>query len=527
SLIIMKGMDRVAEPDTPALDASNHPDWMRSPRANLAAWILLAVIFAVGLAVRLYDLNAPPVDFHPTRQLHSALIARGMYYEHNPAVPAWQRQMAVNQWQTEGVIEPQVFERLVAGTYSLLGRVDLRAPRLYAILLWMVGAVFLAWLAFDLTGWGGALVASLFFLIWPYGVTASRAFLPEPLMIALMVAALWAALRWQRRGGWGWALAAGLLAGLSIYIKAVALFFLLPALAVLILTRSPLRRALRDPQLWALGGLALIPYAAYTVDGLYLHGYLVGQLSLRFFPDLWLDPAFYLRWISNLSRVLPFEMLLAALAGTFLVRRPAWRWALLAMWAGYFAYGMALSHHISTHDYYHLPLLPVIALGLGAVAQAVFQSFRGPAWINRLAAAAIILAALVVNGYAARTAIKRSGAEAQSKVWETVGQVIKPGSSVVALVQDYGGGLRYYAWVNPIIWPTSSDIQFRQSVGQDETFNQLFQSHAAGRDYFVVSPLDELTSQPQLQQVLDAHYAVLRQGPGYRIYDLRVSKPSP
>ena len=485
-------------------------------------WLLLAIIFAVGLGVRLYQLDAPPLDFHPTRQLHSALIARGMYYENNASAPAWQRDMAVTEWHTEGIIEPQVFERLAAGTYGLLGRVDLRAPRLYAILFWMVAAGFLVWIALDMVGRGGALIAGLFFLIWPYGVVASRAFMPEPLMIALMVAALWAALRWSVRGGWNWALAAGLLAGLSIYIKSVAVFFLVPALAVLILSRSGLRRTLHDPQTWVMAGLTVMPYAAYALDGIYLRGYLVGQLSLRFFPEMWLDPAFYLRWISNLGRVVPFEMLLVALAGVFLVRRPDWRWMLVAMWVGYFVYGMALPHHISTHDYYHLPLFPLIGLGLGAAAQALFDAFRGPAWLNRLVAAAILASALVINGYDARTTLKRSDTAGQVKIWETVGQALKPGSSVVALVEDYGSALRYYAWINPIIWPTASDIQFRQSVGQnDQGFDQLFASQAAGRDYFVISPLNELDSQPILKQTLESRYTLLLSGPDYRVYDLR------
>ena len=41
-------------------------------------------MFAVGIGLRLYDLTDPPIDFHPTRQLRGALIARGMYYEMLP-----------------------------------------------------------------------------------------------------------------------------------------------------------------------------------------------------------------------------------------------------------------------------------------------------------------------------------------------------------------------------------------------------------------------------------------------------------
>ena len=210
-------------------------------------WVLMVGIFAIGLGVRLYDLSDPPLDFHPTRQLHSALIARGMYFEQRPDVPAWQRDLAVKQWHIEGEIEPQVFERLVAWTYGLAGGPDLSIPRLYAIAFWMAGAVFIALLAFEWIGAWGALVAAAFFLAWPYGVVASRAFQPEPLMVALIAAALWAALRWEASRRWGWAAAAGLLAGLAIYIKSVAVFFIGPAFAALVVASGGLAERAAQP----------------------------------------------------------------------------------------------------------------------------------------------------------------------------------------------------------------------------------------------------------------------------------------
>ena len=84
-------------------------------------WAAVLVIFVVGLAIRFYDLDDAPLDFHPTRQLHSALMARGMYYENLPNVPEWQRKLAVEQWKQEGLIEPPIMERLAALTYQIAG----------------------------------------------------------------------------------------------------------------------------------------------------------------------------------------------------------------------------------------------------------------------------------------------------------------------------------------------------------------------------------------------------------------------
>lgn len=484
-------------------------------------WLLVGLIFAAGLALRLYDLNDPPLDFHPTRQLHSALIARGMYYENLPQAPEWQRELAVRQWRAEGLIEPQVFERLTAWTYSLVGGPQLWVPRLYAILFWMLGAVFLTWLAADFAGWEGAAVAALFFLIWPYGVVASRAFQPDPLMVTLIAAAVWAAVRWERCPAWRWALAAGILAGLAIYIKAVAVFFIAPAFAALVITGRGLRPALRDRQVWVMAVLAVLPYTVYHLDGVYLRGFLVDQFSLRFFPEMWVDLAFYIRWVRVLSRAVPFGLCLAALVSALLLPRPAHRALLLAMWAGYFLYGMTLPHHISTHDYYHLPVYLLAACGLAAAAGLIFRSLRGPVWITHGLAVAVILVALVMTGYDARSTLKRSDYRSLAETWQSIGEQVGPGASVAIVSDDYGTGLAYWGWIAPVNWPTAEDIRWRESVGQPFDFQTGIAELVEPVDFFVVTDPAELEQQPELNAYLQAGFPVFAQADNYLIYDLR------
>ncbi len=48
----------------------------------------LALMLLVGFALRMYDLTDPPLDFAPTRQLFSAIKARGMYYQYVTDAPA-------------------------------------------------------------------------------------------------------------------------------------------------------------------------------------------------------------------------------------------------------------------------------------------------------------------------------------------------------------------------------------------------------------------------------------------------------
>ncbi len=484
----------------------------------LPVWlILLALIFAAGLAVRLYDLADPPLDFHPTRQLHSALIARGMYYQTRVDIPAEQREMAVEHWRTEGLIEPQIFEQIVAWTYGLVGETDLQIPRLYAIAFWMIGAGFITALSVRLIGRGGALAAALIFLMLPYAVVASRAFQPEPLTIALIAAALWSAVRWEHRPLWGRALLTGLLAGLAILIKSTSVFFIGPALFVIGLAGG----GPRSLQVWVMALLTVLPFAVYYIHGVYVTGMLVDQFSLRFFPEMWADPAFYLRWLSNLERMVPFGLVLAALAGVLLVLHSYRRWLLFSLWFGYLIYGMTLSHHISTHDYYHLPLMIPIALGIGAAAQGVFGLMRGRRWGAVIWASLLLIAAVGVYGYQARNQLKRFDAAAQARTWSVIGAELGRGAGVVALADDYGSGLKYYGWINPRNWLTADEIAWRTSIGQSFDFEAEFEALAGDADYFVIIPPAELDLQPELKQALNDRYTIYQQNAEFIIYDLR------
>lgn len=486
---------------------------------------LVVLVFGLGLAVRLYDLDDAPLDFHVTRQLHSALIARGMYYQNLESVPDWQRDMAVTQWRIEGEIEPQLFERLVAWTYDLADGVYLWIPRLYSILFWTLGGIALLWLARQLAGRDGALVAVLFYMLWPYGAIASRSFQPDPLLVALILWSLWALLHWSRRPTWTWTVLTGLLAGFTIYIKLVAMFFIGPAFALFLLFGPDVKTVLRSPKVWGMALLAVLPYAIYHINGVYVRNFLVGQFSLRFFPQYWIDPAWYIRWVGEMTRAVSLELVLFALLGALLIQRREHRAMVLAMWAGYWLYGMALSHHISTHDYYHLPLYPMVALGLAAVTETVLRRVRGPAWVAVPLVVGVLLFGMAFKAWDVRATLKRVDYRAEARLWENLGQELGHGVGVVGLLPDYGTALSYYGWIIPTNWMVSDDFDLRERAGQTFDARKLFEEATAGKRFFVVALPDELERQPVLNDILTSHYPVYIEGDGFIVYDLRQPAP--
>src|SRR5690242_298012 len=166
--------------------------------SRMARTIALVLIFGAAFGIRLYDLTDLPLDFHPTRQLLSAIKARGLYYETQPdGVPTWKLESAIRMAKLKADVEPVVLEGLVAFTYRFTGE-QVWIARIYSSLFWLVGGIFLFLMAREFVSFGGALVGTAYYLIFPYAVIGSRSFQPDPLMIMLTIGFWWMFARWIR-----------------------------------------------------------------------------------------------------------------------------------------------------------------------------------------------------------------------------------------------------------------------------------------------------------------------------------------
>ncbi len=493
---------------------------------RLALSLMVIGLLLAGAILRLYDLTDPPLDFHPTRQLHSAMIARGMYYQSLPSASDWQRQMAVRQWKAEGVLEPPVMETLAVVGYRLVGGVEVWIPRLLSILFWLAGGLALFDLSRRLAGIDGALIGLALYLFLPYGAIASRSFQPDPLMVTLILASAWAMERWETGRTWKWALLAGMFAGAAVLIKVVAVFFVGGALVGILLAGLGIKKALSSIQAWAMGLLIVVPALIYQATWARSTGTLGGEVALRFMPSLWVDPGFYLRWLNQIKTVIGPGLLAMGLLGALLFAARPGRGLALGLWAGYFAFGMAFAHHISTHDYYSLPLIPIAALCISPLAGSALVYFRSlrPGWMVRLLAAGILVFCTGWVGWDIRTGLKRTDYRPQVAFWETLGEKLGHRSGIISLSADYSFPLAYFGWVTPTNWWTSADFAYREQAGGNFDMLTWFDQQTAGANLFVVTDFADLARQPQIKQLLYDRYAIYDQGEGYVIFDLTAKK---
>lgn len=482
------------------------------------------LLIACGLLIRIYDLSDAPLDFHPTRQLHSALMARGMYYQLSGDTSS-QAMQAIRQWKLEGLIEPPILEWLTAYAYRAAGSVDLRIPRLIVIVFWLMAAIPLLISTRREAGWKAALFGSTFFLFLPYGIIASRSFQPETLLVLLLALFMMALFFWDCERSWKWAVWAGLLGGMAIFVKTVAAFFVAGMWMGWLFSEGNWKDIFKEKKIWVTFLLTVLPYAAYLAYGLWVDKSYAGQFSLRFFPSMWVELSFYLRWLSNLRRVVGVEWLVLGFAGTLLIENKTVRNILFGAWLGYLLLGFSLPYHISTHDYYHLPLLLFIAFGISGLFKGIFSLFESKSAGLRILRAVGCVFLFGVYAMDARSELKKVDYHMESQYWEQVAALFSPGDKVVALSQDYGYRLAYWGWITPRNWPTLDDIQLRQEAGQDLTLEDYFKDYTAGYDYFLVTDFDELARQPQLEEWLRKNYPILSAQDGVLIFDLIPDNP--
>ncbi len=490
-----------------------------SPRKLLSVKYLfalaLALTFAVGLGVRFVDLSAPLLDFHPTRQLFAAIRARGIYYETLPNAPAWQKDLAHRQLENTADIEPPIMENAAAFLYRYFGE-QTAIPRAFSVIFWAIGGIFLFLLACDLTGSSpGAAAALAVYMFVPYALRASRAFQPDPMMVALIIIFWWAMQNWARTpASWKWTLLAGISGGLAIFVKFPAVFFIIGGALGSIFAYTDFRKLLKLPQTWAMMLVGILPAGLYLYYGLYVARFLQQQFEDRFYPEMLISPNFYLRWFLKIDQVVGALWFALALLGCLLFASRPTRIFLASLFVAYVAFGLTFDYHISSHDYYSLPLIPIVALGFAPLAADVAARWQEKLQGSRLLVAGTFFIFLLTLGGLGMTQyldLRTNDYRDQAAFWTKVGDALNHQPGVVAITGDYGDPLKYYGWQNNEEWPLAADIS---------DFRWTFGMLALHRSYFLITDFNELDRQPILKKWLAVHYPVLMQGTGYIVYDL-------
>ena len=212
-----------------------------------------------------------------------------------------------------------------------------------------------------------------------------------------------------------------------------------------------------------------------------------------------------------------------ALLSVFLIQDRGLRSFLYGIWGAYILFGLFFNYHIATHDYYHLPLLPIVGLSLAPLGDWFFTRLKETTiqpWA-RIGVAVILIFGLFSVLWDVRNQMKAVDYRPEAAMWAEIGAQFDEKARIVALTQDYGSRLEYWGWRESANWPYLGDAGFANIRGGTFTFEDLFNRYSSKMSYFLVTDFDEFNKQPELKERLFSFYPVSAQGDGYLIFDLK------
>lgn len=335
--------------------------------------LFLMLIVLIGLTIRLYKINIPLLEFYPSRQVQTSDITRNyIKNQFNLLTPTISY---LGSEYTPFLIEFPGYNFIVAAFYYIFG-INEAIGRLVSVFGWLIAVILIYKIGHELSLKRTAIyIAVLFYTLSPLSVLISRSFQPDQWMLTFSLAGILYFLRWHKRRNTNVMPLSIFFISISLLIKMPsAIFTLLPILAFLLIDRS---KTIKTLFIYAV--ICLIPTFLW-----YLWAYFqknsnqaaIGGFSFSnwFGLDVFLNPKYWANVFGfeyNLV-LLPLGMLLF-IVGILTKLKKEQRFLYFWLFA-VFLYFLLFNKHNMTHEYYHLPLIPVASLFIGIAGERVVRS---------------------------------------------------------------------------------------------------------------------------------------------------------
>ncbi len=491
----------------------------------LTRLLIVGFLFVAALGIRLYHIDEPPLDFHATRQYRSLIIARGYYFDNSSSIPEWEKQVAHFSQQKQGILEPPIMEFLVSIGYRILGGEQLWLPRLLSSLFWLIGGGLLYLIGKKIADADVALFGTAFYLFLPFGIVASRSFQPDPLMVMLLLASVFAILRYHDAPSGSWLVIAAVVSALAFLVKPGSVFAIVGAFAALAVSRQGIRHAVLNRAFLVFAAITLAPTFLIYLYGISSRTFLINEAEKTLLPQLWVSGFFWRGWLNNIQGTIGFIPLIGALLGMLIFRRGLPRALMIGLWVGYAIFGLVLNYNLATHDYYQLQLIPIVGLSIGPIIALVMNHLNQihPQVHWRIAAWSILAVALLLSLADARSRLANQDFQKKVSIEQEIGAQVNHTTKTIFLSSDYGVPLEYHGLLSGSAWPLASDLEWERLAGISvisarERFDTWFAKDSP--EYFIVEDMREFEQQPDLKQFL-SKFPIVSENNDYLIFDLR------
>jgi 4-amino-4-deoxy-L-arabinose transferase-like glycosyltransferase len=482
--------------------------------------LLIGCLLAGALLLRIDGITRPSLA---TRELHNALLAREYYLGDGAGLPLWKQHVLRELPNSVTPVEPPVLDHLAAFAFRVTGGEHLWMPRLASTLMWLVGGMLLYLIGVRVTTRDGAVVALALYLVWPYGVLISRLYMPDPTMIALLLGAALTVIRYWEHPSTSRLVFAGFVSSVATAVKpGVAIIFLVALFVALAASRRALLAAIVRGRLALFMALASSLAAAYYVYGTYVHDFLSGQSEGRVEPHRLMTDHFWRGWWEMVSIVLPFPQrqalvalvpLVAGLAGILAARPGSPRGVLVGLWLGYIAYALVFAAYTASHAYYALPLIPILAISIGALAGVLLVRLDKAMPIARRAFIGFIALVVAVAIFKSRPAPANYGPITD---YRRIGEITHHTTHAIIVDERLKSPAMYWGWIIGEYWYPPTPSQNLPASG-DPFPPGIDAGHAT---FLIVVGVGELETEERLRKITGALPVVARNS-RYAVFDLR------
>jgi 4-amino-4-deoxy-L-arabinose transferase-like glycosyltransferase len=335
-------------------------------------WPLIFIVSAVLL--RLIGIDQPILEGAITRQIQTADITYNLFQNgFNFLYP----QISLLPEPRYFILEPPIYNTVVAVLYKIFG-VHEELGRLVSIFAFAGTAYFIFIIASKYINKSVAQSAVFVFSFSPLSIIYTRGFQPDTLALFFLTALVFYVSKWfdgEEKAFWP-ALIFGLLTFLS---KQTYMFILISFLIMGLLIKG--KQILSEKRVYIFTILTAIPSIIWSfhsrkISELFPNNFYAGNFDFSnwIYLPTFLNYEFYktiFLWLSGLI-LTPIGFTLF-LIGLFIKTKSKGEILLKAWLIGVIIFDLIFHQHAFTHEYYHLPLLPVASIIIGKAWWFLFE----------------------------------------------------------------------------------------------------------------------------------------------------------
>ena len=369
-------------------------------------------------------------------------------------------------------------------------------------------------------------IAVAYYLFTPFAVIASRSIQPDAVMVAALLVAIWSTLRYYEQPSVGRFLICGFIAACAVFIKPSSTILTIAFIfAFYSLIHFGFSKSLSRPSNYL---FILFLMAPCVISFLLSRSDTnLNSIAMGNFIPQWIFTLYFWKgWAVMLARLVSPPTLMFACLGMIGLLKTNYRPLIYGYWAGYFAWSVISTFTTPSHDYWHLQIIPLIALGLSNFTDMIL-----PALEKRFSKPLLYTLALCSSLYILFHEYRQNvfpyyTTENKDFIAFTqeIGDTVEHSAHCVILAYNYGKPECYYGNFAARFWPVTQDFWAQafqtKLLSAEERYQKYFAPHHP--EYFIISRnLSDFNKQPDLKNFLYKNFKLVKETPRLIVFDLR------